>query len=86
MSMKTGWLWFDNDPKRTLEEKVERAVKFYQQKYNAHPTTCYVNPAMFPEGVKELTIGQIRVLTRRATEYNYFWLGPLNSSKENPDA
>ena len=42
--MKIGMLWFDDDPKRPLEEKIERAAKRYQEKYGVTPNLCYANP------------------------------------------
>ncbi len=33
-----GMLWFDNDPKRSLEEKVEFAAAYYEKKYGRKPT------------------------------------------------
>ena len=34
--MKTGLLWFDDDPQKRLEEKVQRAATHYERKYGAH--------------------------------------------------
>ena len=44
--MQIGMLWFDNNPKEKLEEKVEHAVAYYMKKYGAAPNLCYVNPCM----------------------------------------
>jgi len=38
--MRVGWLWFDNDPGRTVEEKVRRAVQRYREKFGQAPDTC----------------------------------------------
>lgn len=42
--MKVGLLWFDGDPKRSLETKIEAAAQRYQAKFGELPDTCYVNP------------------------------------------
>jgi len=42
--MKTGMLWFDNDPKTTLAAKVIRAVAYYAEKYGRVPNLCLVHP------------------------------------------
>jgi hypothetical protein len=42
-AVKLGWLWFDNDPRTTLEEKVSRAAGRYAQKFGRKPRLCYVH-------------------------------------------
>lgn len=46
--MNLGMLWFDNDPKVTLDVKVQRAAAYYRHKYGKTPTLCFVHPTMFP--------------------------------------
>ena len=46
--MKTGMLWFDNDPKTSLATKIERAVEYYRRKYGRDPNLCLVHPSMAP--------------------------------------
>jgi hypothetical protein len=46
--MNLGMLWFDNDPKVTLDIKVQRAAAYYRHKYGKTPTLCFVHPTMFP--------------------------------------
>ena len=75
--MDIGLLWFDNEKKRTLAQKVTRAADHYEAKFGARPTHCYVNPCLLPdadqddppefEGVVVCPSGN--VLT------NHFWLG-----------
>lgn len=36
-------LWFDNDPKTTPEQKVQRALDYFQRKYGKTPTACVIN-------------------------------------------
>jgi hypothetical protein len=31
--MQTGMLWLDDDKRRSIEEKVRRAVAYYRDKY-----------------------------------------------------
>ncbi|MGQ9597958.1 MAG: hypothetical protein ACUVWZ_00915 [Anaerolineae bacterium] len=42
--MEVGLLWYDNDPHRTLEDKVGRAAQRYHEKFGQWPNTCYVHP------------------------------------------
>lgn len=43
--MHTGMLWFDNST-RTLVEKIQAAMNYYQKKYGRQPNLCLVNPGM----------------------------------------
>jgi hypothetical protein len=47
--MNIGMLWFDNDPKKKLDVKIERAATYYREKYGKMPTVCFVHPSMVPE-------------------------------------
>ncbi len=38
--MKQGLLWFDNEPKRSLQEKIARATERYVQKFGQQPNIC----------------------------------------------
>jgi len=42
--MQVGMLWFDDAPRRSLDEKLERGVRYYREKYGHAPTICYVHP------------------------------------------
>lgn len=50
--MNIGMLWFDNDPKATLDAKIDRAARYYHEKYGKTPTLCFVNPKMLANGNK----------------------------------
>lgn len=71
--MKTGMLWLDADARRTLDEKVERAVEYYRQKYGATPDLCLVNSSAFTE--EELSIGSVKVQRTRTVLPHHFWVG-----------
>jgi hypothetical protein len=47
--MNVGMLWFDNDPRTTVLEKIDRAVVYYRSKYGYIPDICFVNPSMLNE-------------------------------------
>lgn len=71
--MKTGMLWFDNDPKTDLETKIQKAARYYQSKYGENPNLCFVHPTMLanqqhaPQGV------EIRPSAKVLP--NHLWLG-----------
>jgi hypothetical protein len=94
--MNLGMLWFDNDPKASLDVKVERAAAYYQHKYGKTPTLCFVHPSMLsavreasPNGRSEEAVaqkesymaGNIEVRKNRSVLPNHFWLG-VNGSTE----
>lgn len=71
--MKTGMLWLDADSRRTFDEKVERAVDYYRQKYGATPDLCLVNTTTFTE--EERNIGVVKVQRTRTVLPHHFWVG-----------
>ena len=70
--MNVGMLWLDDDGKRSLEEKVSRAVDYYQEKYGRMPEMCLVNKGMLPA---EKTVGKINVQPTSNILPHHFWLG-----------
>ena len=44
--MEIGMLWFDNDKKSDYEAKIERAARYYRDKYGKVPNLCFVHPCM----------------------------------------
>lgn len=71
--MNTGMMWFDNDPKTALLEKIERAATYYREKYGRAPDICLVNPKMMPE--PELRAGRIVVQSQRLVLPGHLWIG-----------
>lgn len=71
--MCVGWLWFDNDPNRTLEEKIQRAAKQYREKFGRTPNTCYVHPEAIAN--KEQQCDGVQVIAARHVLPHHFWLG-----------
>ena len=85
--MEIGMLWFDNDRKTSIPNKVERAAQYYQKKYGVNPDICYVHPKMVKgecstkndsskEAKKEqIRIGKILVLINEMVLPDHFWIG-----------
>jgi hypothetical protein len=82
--MREGWLWFDNDQSRTVEEKVRRAAERYREKFGRVPNTCYVHPQAIDD--KELQCGSVRVVAARHVLLHHFWLGVAASHRESMPA
>jgi hypothetical protein len=70
--MFTGMMWFDNDPKTTLADKVQRAAEYYKSKYGLTANICMVNPNMMPEEAHE---GRITVRPLRFVLPGHLWIG-----------
>ena len=70
--MKVGMLWLDTDRKRSLEDKVQRAAEYYQDKYGRFPELCLVNNRVING---EKTVGRVRVEPARTVLPDHFWLG-----------
>ena len=71
--MNVGMLWFDNDPQRTFDEKVNRAAEHYRRKYGRAPEVCFVNPESAKAAGEKATT--MRVETSKTVLPNHFWLG-----------
>jgi hypothetical protein len=74
LAMKTGMLWFDNDPKADLPTKISRAAAYYQHKYGRHPDLCFVHPNMLG-GISLRAHEDIEVRPNRAVLPNHLWIG-----------
>jgi hypothetical protein len=73
--MKTGMLWFDNDPKTDLPTKISRAAAYYQKKYGEMPDVCFVHPTMV--GGAPLKSQGIEVHPTRQVLPYHLWLGVM---------
>ena len=80
--MNIGMLWFDNDPKDSIETKVERAVDYYQKKYNKKPNLCFVHPSMMQKTTpeKQVTESGVEIRSNRSVLPNHFWIGVNSGS------
>lgn len=76
--MKEGLLWFDNNPKRNLADKVIRAADRYQQKFSRRPTTCYLNEADFDGQTDK--VDDIRLQTASNVLRHHLWIGIENET------
>ncbi|WP_420642268.1 hypothetical protein [Candidatus Leptofilum sp.] len=70
--MNVGMLWLDDDRNRSLDEKVNRAVDYYREKYGRMPELCLVNKKVLSE---EKRVGKVSVQPQAAILPHHFWLG-----------
>lgn len=71
--MNTGMLWFDNDPKTGLDQKVKQAADYFRKKYGQIPDLCLVNPSMLTEPQHQA--GNISVRPWRTIAPGHLWIG-----------
>jgi len=69
--MKLGLLWFDDDVKRKVLDKLDEAAERYTERFGVRPTLAHVNPAQ-AEGLKHR---RMRVCGDPGLRRNYFLLG-----------
>ena len=70
--MTEGLLWFSNDPKRDIADKVAAAADRYQFKFGCRPNLCYVHTSALPLGSVELN--GVRLVGAGNVTKNYFWI------------
>lgn len=80
--MEVGMLWFDNDPKLDLRNKVHKAAAYYTQKYGQEPNQCYVHPSMVLDQNSEA--GTISVCSNSTVLPNHFWIGVQQPEQSEP--
>jgi hypothetical protein len=76
--MKEGLLWFDNDPRRKLADKIGQAATRYQVKFGRRPTVCYLNVAELngqPGEIKGIRLRAVPNVLR-----HHFWIGVENDA------
>lgn len=75
--MKTGMLWFDDDPQKELEDKVLQAAAHYERKYGQLPNLCFVHPSALNGNGKQRVkrVGEVEIRPARSVLIHHFWLG-----------
>lgn len=72
-SGEIGLLWFDNDPKRTFEQKVQGAVAAFVKKVGRKCScTCYVHQTCY----QEVALPDVRVEALASVLRQHFWVVP----------
>lgn len=76
--MREGYLWFDGNQDRDLEQKIERAAQYYLAKHGTRPNLCFVHPIMLLGS--PATLDDIEIRATNSVLPNHFWLGVLEKS------
>ena len=88
--MSSGLLWFDDDAKRPLSDRIADALQRYRERVGFEPTVCQMHPALVeayrqamlpprrrttkPMPVAELP-AHVLVLPKDGMRPNYFFVG-----------
>ena len=68
--MNIGMLWYDNDKTTTIEQKIEKAVAYYQEKYGKPATCVFVS-----KNETLIKIDGIDIQNNRAVLPDHLWVG-----------
>lgn len=70
--MEVGLMWYDDDPRKSLEMKIQQAAVRYREKHGCAPTACFVSARA---GVASRIYNGMRIAPLRTVRANYLWLG-----------
>lgn len=86
--MDIGLLWFDNDPKTVLEEKIRRAAGRYHRKFGQPATLVQANAgtlgelsSLAPPFEIELDDTALKVVAAGNVLPHHFWVGVASESE-----
>ena len=71
--MFTGMMWFDNDPKKPLVDKVSQAAEYYKNKYGLAAELCFVNPKQLSGDY--IQVERVQVRGSRSVLPGHLWIG-----------
>lgn len=85
MRMDLGMLWYDDSKTKTLAQKVQGAVDYYQLKYGAAANVCFVHPAELAEPT---WVGAVHVAPLGTVLAHHLFVGVADSAAlpERPTA
>ncbi len=72
-----GLLWYDDDARRPVPQKIADAVSRYQERLGGLPTVCQLNPrqAAALASAKAATLPPVRLMPEETLRPNYFFVG-----------
>lgn len=71
--MNSGMLWFDNDKKTELPDKVIKAAAYYKKKYGQNPNLCFVHPSMLTK--KSPKSEKVTIKSSDVILPHHLWIG-----------
>jgi hypothetical protein len=82
--MDIGMLWFDDDTKNPLTDRIKRGAEFYKDKYGRWPNSVHVNPRMLAGDAELVNYAGIRVLPNKTILNGHFWYGVSHHAAASP--
>jgi hypothetical protein len=76
--MDVGMMWFDEERGTELRARIDRAARYYKDKYGRTPNLCYIHPRTAEGEVRAKA--EIEVRTSQSVQPDYFWLGLKETS------
>lgn len=68
-----GMLWFDSDKSRSLIDKINNALDYYERKFGERPTCVTIHPSMMKNTT--VNISGVKIELSKSILPNYFWVG-----------
>ena len=81
--MRVGMLWLDDDSRKGITDRVERAAAYYRGKYGRTPNLCIVHPATLGEEVFQ-GVGRMELRTSKSVLPDHLWLGISEAESVHP--
>lgn len=72
------FVWYDDNPKKSVNAKIDEAVLKYKQKFGKDPSICKLNENMQPQNSEVSSLDEVagvKVLRAKNVPQNYFWIG-----------
>jgi hypothetical protein len=72
-----GMLWFEDDPKKTMSDRIVEAAAYYREKYSQEPNICFV-----PVGSEGSTPAGVKLVESKAILPNHLLIGCENGTRQ----
>lgn len=72
--MQTGMLWFDNS-ELTLQQKIEKAIAYYEKKHGRKPELCLIHPSIIPVDGVQVEIEGLVIKSYKYIVPGHLWVG-----------
>lgn len=80
--MTTGMLWLDDDRKRSVAEKVQRAADYYRNKYGAPVAEVHAHPRTLGDRPPAQVAG-VRLVPDHTILPDHWWVLPGDPSTDH---
>jgi hypothetical protein len=70
------FVWYDDNPKKSITAKIDEAITRYTQKYGTAPQVCLLNETTqnSEDYTAILATNGLKVLPAKHVRQNYFWM------------